>query len=174
MTGQARPDERGMTARTARSFDAGAVAYDRFTGRWSRLYVPSLLSAAGIERGHTVLDVAAGTGQATIVLASRVGDAGRVVAVDLSPSMLSVAAGKTAGLPARFAIMDGQRLACRSRSFDAVVCQLGLMFFPDPLRGLAEFHRVLRSGGRTAVQVWSRPDRVPYFGILADALSAEV
>ena len=156
------------------TYDAGASAYDRFTGRWSRLYVPSLVSAAGVARGHVVLDVAAGTGAATVGLASRVGPAGRVLAVDLSRPMLSVAASKTVGLPVRFAIMDGQALACRAHSFDAVVCQLGLMFFPEPQRGLEEFRRVLRPGGRVALQVWSRPDRVPYAGILADALSAEL
>jgi len=66
--------------------------------------------------------------------------------------------------------MDGQDLACRDRSFDAVICQLGLMFFPDTGRGLQEFRRVLRQHGRLAVQVWSWPERVPFFGMLADAL----
>jgi SAM-dependent methyltransferase len=59
----------------------------------------------------------------------------------------------------------------RDASFHAVVCQLGLMFFPEPGRGLEEFWRVLRLGGRVALQVWSRPDRVPFYGFLADALS---
>ena len=156
------------------TYDAGASAYDRFTGRWSQLYVPSLVSAAAIGPGHAVLDVAAGTGQATVGLASCVGPAGRVLAVDLSLPMLRVAAGKTMGLPVGVAMMDGQALACRSQSFDAVVCQLGLMFFPEPLRGLGEFRRVLRSGGRVALQVWARADRAPFFGILADALSPEL
>jgi len=157
-----------------RTYDAGASAYDRFTGRWSRLFVDSLVFAAGVTNGLSVLDVAAGTGEATIGLASRVGPNGRVLAVDLSGPMLSVAASKVARLPVRFVIMDGQRLACRSQSFDAVVCQLGLMFFPEPLRGLKEFRRVLRPGRRVALQVWSRPDSVPFFGILADVLSAEL
>jgi len=175
MADQTRPDRLGhMITRPTRTYDAGASAYDRFTGRWSRLFVPSLVSAAGVTSGHSVLDVAAGTGEASIGLASHVGATGRVLAVDLSLPMLQMAAGKLVGLPVRFALMDGQRLACRSQSFDAVVCQLGLMFFPEPLRGLEEFRRVLRSGGRVALQVWSRPDRVPFFGILAGALSAEL
>ena len=69
--------------------------------------------------------------------------------------------------------MDGQRLACRSGIFDAVVCQLGLMFFPEPLRGLEECREPCASGGRIALQVWSQPDRVPFYGILADALIRE-
>ena len=156
------------------TYDAGAPAYDRLTGRWSRLYVPSLISAAQVSPGHAVLDVAAGTGGASVGLASHVGATGRVLAVDLSLPMLTVAASKVAGLPVRIAIMDGQQLACRAETFDAVVCQLGLMFFSDPLRGLEECWRVLRPGGRVALQVWSRPGRVPFYGLLADALSREL
>jgi ubiquinone/menaquinone biosynthesis C-methylase UbiE len=163
-----------VTPSRTHGYDAGAAHYDRFVGRWSRLYAPSLIAAAGVSDGHTVLDVAAGTGEATVGLASRVGAAGRVLGVDLSLPMLRVAVGKAAGLPARMAVMDAQQLACRSRSFDAVVCQLGLMFFPDRMRGLEEFRRVLRPGGRVALQVWSRPDRVPVYGVLIDALSRQL
>ena len=66
---------------------------------------------------------------------------------------------------------DGQALAFRDGSFDAVVCQLGLQFFPDPARGLAEFRRVLRPGRCAAVCVIATPDRAPMWGVLADALS---
>ena len=103
--------------------------------------------------------------------ASHVGPSGRVVATDISLSMLRVATGKIVGLPVDLVVSDGQDLAWRDRSFDVVTCQLGLMFFPDARRGLREFWRVLREHGRLAVQVWSRPDRVPFFGIVADALS---
>jgi ubiquinone/menaquinone biosynthesis C-methylase UbiE len=163
-----------MMPTTTSPYDAGAAAYDRFLGQWSRLYVPCLVAAAEVAPGQSVLDVAAGSGEATVGLASRVGSAGRVVAVDLSLPMLSVAVRKLAGLRADIAVMDGQRLACRERSFDAVVCQLGLMFFPEPVHGLAEFRRVLRPGGRVAVQVWSRPERVPFYGFLAGALSRQL
>src|SRR5215831_15858730 len=85
--------------------------------------------------------------------------------------MLRVAKGKIAGLPLDLLVMDGQDLACRDRSVDVVICQLGLMFFPNVTRGLEEFRRVLRAHGRLAIQVWSRPERVAFFGMLADALS---
>ena len=52
-----------------------------------------------------------------------------------------------------------------------VVCQLGLQFFPDPARGVGEFRRVLRKGGRVAICVISTPDRAPMWGNLADVLS---
>lgn len=152
------------------SFDAGASAYDRIAGRWSRLYIPTLLAGAKIAAGQRVLDVATGTGEAAVLAASRVEPSGRVLAVDISLPMLHVAHAKAAGRPIALAAMDGQVLACRDRSFDAVICQLGLMFFPDLSRGLVEFRRVLRPRGRVAVCVWSGQERVPMFGILKEAL----
>lgn len=153
------------------TYDAGAAAYDRFTGRWSLAFRSTLLAAARVSVGQTVLDVAAGTGVLAEIAASQVGISGRVIATDISLPMLRVAQRKIAGLPVYAVVMDGQALACRDRSFDVVICQLGLMFFPDAGRGLQEFRRVLRGHGRLAVQVWSSPDRVPFFGMLADALS---
>ena len=69
--------------------------------------------------------------------------------------------------------MDGQALALRGGSFDAVTCQLGLMFFPDPRRGLAEFRRVLRPSGRVGLAVLSRPEGFPY-GVVFEALAERV
>jgi len=117
-----------------------------------------------------VLDVATGTGEAAIRAVSLVGDAGIVVGADISAAMLDAA---RARLPAAFrpVVTDGQALAFRDEAFDAVVCQLGLMFFPDPVRGLAEFRRVLRRGGCAAVCVISTPERAPMWGVLAETLS---
>lgn len=66
---------------------------------------------------------------------------------------------------------DAQELAFRDSSFDAVVCQLGLQFFPDPARGVMEFRRVLRRHRCAAVCVISTPERAPMWGVLADTLS---
>jgi ubiquinone/menaquinone biosynthesis C-methylase UbiE len=145
-------------------------AYDRYIGRWSRLFVPGLLVAAELALGHRVLDVASGTGEAAITAISLVGDAGVVVGADISAVMLGAA---RARLPAsyRVVVTDGQALAFRDGSFDAVVCHLGLMFFPDPTRGLAEFRRVLRRGGCASVCVISTAEKAPIWGVLAETLS---
>jgi ubiquinone/menaquinone biosynthesis C-methylase UbiE len=58
-----------------------------------------------------------------------------------------------------FAVEDGQRLTRPDQSFDAVLCNMGLMYFPDPACGLSEFRRVLRLGGRAAVSVNTTPER---------------
>jgi ubiquinone/menaquinone biosynthesis C-methylase UbiE len=152
------------------SFDAGATAYDRFMGRCSRLFVPALLDAAGIRPGARVLDVAVGTGEAALEALRRVGSSGCVIGVDLSLPMMRVAAARAAGRRLRLLAMDGQWLGWRDASFDAVLCQLGLMFFPDPGRGLAEFRRVLRPGGVVGATVWSTIDRMPLAGVLCTAL----
>ncbi len=65
---------------------------------------------------------------------------------------------------------DGQALPFRDGAFDAVVCQLGLQFFPNPAVGLKEFRRVLRAGGKAAVCVIATSDRAPMWGNLADVL----
>lgn len=160
--------DRGLHAEVGRAVDASA--YDRYIGRWSRLFVPNLLAAAEIAAGHRVLDVATGTGEAALAATSVVGHAGVVIGADISAVMVGAA---RARLPDsyRAVVADGQALAFRDAGFDAVVCQLGLMFFPDPTRGLAEFRRVLRSGGCAAVCVISTPDRAPMWGVLAETLS---
>src|SRR5690349_2937142 len=104
------------------SYDAGAASYDLLSGRWSRLYVPTLLAEVGLTTGHQVLDVATGTGEAATLAASRVGATGRVMGIDVSAPMLRIAASKVANQPVSLFLMDGQTLAFRDESFDAVVC----------------------------------------------------
>ena len=159
----------GLHAAAGRSVDA--LAYEQYLGRWSRLFVPAVLAAAEVAYGDRVLDVATGPGEAALRALAMVTPAGRVIGADISPAMLTAARARLDNGAFQPVAMDGQALAFSDRSFDAVVCQLGLQFFPDPARGLAEFRRVLQTGGRTAVCVVSTPDRAPMWGIFAEALS---
>lgn len=145
--------------------------YELYIGRWSRLFVPAVLAAAKIGQGDRVLDVATGSGEAAQMAVGLVGDSGLVIGADISSAMLAAAGARLSDEPFCAAAMDGQALAFRDASFDAVLCQLGLMFFPEPLRGLAEFRRVLRPGRCAAVCVISTADRAPMWGYLAEALS---
>jgi SAM-dependent methyltransferase len=100
-----------------------------------------------------------------------VGTSGLVIGADISPAMLEAARDRL-NEPSFWPIAaDGQALPFRDGSFDAVICQLRLQFFPDPALGLREFRRVLRIGCCAAVCVISTPDRTSMWGILADAIS---
>jgi ubiquinone/menaquinone biosynthesis C-methylase UbiE len=141
-------------------FDAGADGYDRSFGKVSPEFIPTLLRAANLVAGHRALDVATGTGVAAKAAAEIVGPSGHVVAADISVPILDQARIRLAGRAnVSLAIEDGQALTFPEGSFDAVLCGMGLMLFPDPAQGLIEFHRVLREGGRAAVSVGTTPQR---------------
>ncbi len=142
-------------------YDATAAAgYERGFARISSHFIPFLLRTADISAGHTVLDVATGTGLAAEAALAIVGPTGHVTATDISSQMAERARERLNNAPnTTVRVADGQVLGLPDESFDAVTCSLGLMFFPDPERGLAEFRRVLRVGGRAAVSVNTVPDR---------------
>jgi SAM-dependent methyltransferase len=95
--------------------------------------------------------VSTGTGEAARMALSLVGAEGVVVGADISPAMLTSACVGLHGSSFLPVAADGQALPFRDASFDAVVCQLGLQFFPDPAQGVGEFRRVLGKGGRVAI-----------------------
>jgi ubiquinone/menaquinone biosynthesis C-methylase UbiE len=159
----------GFHVAPGRAVDASA--YDRFTGRWSRLFVRSVLGAAEVAPGCGVLDVSTGTGEAALMALPIVGASGFVIGADISPAMLKGARARLHEPLFWPVAADGQTLPFKDASFDCVICQLGLQFFANPVLGLAEFRRVLRSEGRVAICVISTPDRAPMWGILADAIS---
>lgn len=137
-----------------------ATEYDRAFAHVSAYFLPFLLRAARLGPGQRVLDVATGTGIAAEAALRVIGAGGSIVAADISKEMAEKARRRLKEAPnASVAVEDGQALSFPDESFDAVLCSLGLMFFPDPLRGLSEFRRVLRAGGRAAVSVATTPDR---------------
>src|SRR5262245_48423384 len=128
----------------------------------------ALVEAVGPPPGGAVLDVATGPGVAAVAAASAIGPRGRVVASDLVPAWAPVVAerARAAGVEnVTFREMGAEALDLLDGSFDAVLCQLGLMLVPDPVRALREMWRVLKPGGRLGVAVWSTADRVPIFGL---------
>lgn len=104
--------------------------------------MPFLLRAANVARGMRVLDIATGTGLSAEVALAAVGPTGHVTAADISPAMAGKARERLGKAPnVSVSVEDGQALSFPGESFDAVLCNLGPMFFPDPVRGLKEFHR---------------------------------
>jgi ubiquinone/menaquinone biosynthesis C-methylase UbiE len=140
--------------------DEAASAYDRAFAHVSTHFLPFLLRAARLEPGQRVLDAATGTGIAAEAALAVVGSGGHVTAADISQAMVDRARQRLADLPnTSIVVEDGQSLSFDDGTFDAVLCSLGLMFFRDPARGLSEFNRVLRPGGRAAVSVSTPPER---------------
>lgn len=138
-----------------------AARWHRWTPLMREQYAPAtalMLDLAHLGPGDHVLDVAAGDGYQSIAAAQRVGSSGHVLAVDLAPEPLTyaAAAAQQAGIE-RFEtrVMDGENLDLADASFDAVLCQFGLMFFPDPDRGLREMLRVLKPGGRASLVIFA-------------------
>jgi SAM-dependent methyltransferase len=129
-----------------------------------------MLDLANIRPGLRVLDVAAGAGDQTRDIAARVGPSGYVLATDLSPGILEFAQAnaRAAGLTnVETKVADGENLGFNEASFDAAVCRLGLMFYPDAVRGLREIHHALRPGGQLCTMVFSEPQKNPLIGLVA-------
>jgi SAM-dependent methyltransferase len=136
---------------------------------WLREATDAMLAMAEVGAGARVLDVAAGAGDQTIDIAARVGPTGSVLATDLSPAILAFAEDKArrAGFGnVETRVADGEHLDVADSGFDAAICRLGLMFFPDPTRGLREMRRALKPGGRACTMVFSTPDKNPCVSIL--------
>ena len=132
-----------------------------------------LIKAAGIGRGHRVLDVACGTGLATREAARKVGEAGRVVGLDVNRGMLDVA--RFIGeQPIEWRHGDAAEMPFESSAFDVVLCQQGLQFFADKSGALKEMNRVLKPGGRMALNVFRSIDHCPWHRAVADALERHV
>lgn len=133
-----------------------------------------MLAAAGLKSGDHVLDVAAGTGDQSLLAAHLVGPSGAILATDISADMLSIAARviQQEGLTTiTTRVMDAEQLELEDVSFDAVICRLGLMLLPHPERALREIHRVLKPGGKLAALVWSAPDHNPLWSVPLAILS---
>jgi ubiquinone/menaquinone biosynthesis C-methylase UbiE len=137
-----------------------AAEYDRAFAHVVRHFMPFVLRAAHIAPAMRILDIATGTGLSAEAALSAVGPTGYVTAADLSPAMAEKARERLGeARNASVLVEDAQALSFSDETFDAVICNLGLMFFPEPARGLSEFRRVLRPGGSAAVSVNTVPER---------------
>jgi SAM-dependent methyltransferase len=147
--------------------------YDRYLGPLL-FHEPAddMASRLEVRPGMRVLETACGTGIVTERLLARLGGQGSLVATDLNEPMLAHAAAK---LPGRRGLewrsADATRLPFDDRSFDAVVCQFGLMFFPDKPAGIREAFRVLRPGGRFLVSVWGRLEDNPVLRVTHETVA---
>lgn len=140
-----------LTMKAAELYERCPARY--ILGPWA----PLLVETARLAVGERVLDVACGTGVVARAAAERVGRGGRVVGIDLNPGMIAVAQSLAAidGAPIEWFERSALDLGLDDASFDAVLCQQGLQFFPDKAIALREMRRVLAGNGRLALSVWS-------------------
>ena len=125
----------------------------------------AIVGAAQVQPGMRVLDIACGTGEPAISLASILAGDGKVVGVDISPAPLKIAVERATqrGLSnVTFQPADAHKLPFPDNGFDCITSRLGVMFFSDLPRALNEMHRVLKPTGRAILLVWGPMDQ-PYF-----------
>jgi SAM-dependent methyltransferase len=131
-------------------------------GRWA----PQLVDAARVASEDRVLDVGCGTGVLARAAADRVAAEAQVTGLDLNEGMLAVARRLRPQIDWRHG--DATKLPFPDGSYDVVVSQFALMYFPDRGAAIKETVRVLRPGGRLAVAVWGPYERATGYVILTE------
>lgn len=142
-------------------FSPGWGKWDTLTMNFCQPVTDEMISVLSLKDTDKVLDVAGGTGEPGLTIAGIV-KKGKVVAVDQSEGMLSVAREKAEGRGVKnYEIRIGEvsELPFPDNAFDAVSSRFGLMFFPDMPGAVKEMTRVLKTGGRMAVAVWDGPEK---------------
>ena len=157
---------------TRQQWEDAAEAWHRWgptLETWLAESTERMLDAAGVTTGSRVLDIAAGAGGQTLAAARRAGADGRVVATDVSPTILTYAAkqAEEEGLTNVETVeADGEQLGdLADGSFDAAISRLGLIYLPDQVGALRGIGNALRPGGRVSAVVYSTPDRNGFFSL---------
>lgn len=152
----------GEAERFEVSTEAAEVYEARFVPAIFAEWAPLLVDLAAVRPGQRVLDVACGTGIVARTVADRLAGDGRVVGVDLNEAMLAVARRVCPDLAWQQG--DATALPFPDRSFDVVLCQMALMFFPDRTAALREMARVTHAGGTVALCVPAALEDQPAYG----------
>lgn len=148
------------------STEAAEVYEHKFVPALFGEWAEHLVAAAHIAPGQAVIDVACGTGVVARAVAERLAGSGRVVGVDINEGMLTVA--RSIRPEIEWHHGDAADLPFADASFDAVLCQAALMYFPDRVEALREMARVARPGGTVAVQVWGSLESQPAYRTFAE------
>jgi ubiquinone/menaquinone biosynthesis C-methylase UbiE len=134
---------------------AGSVPanYDKYLG--PVLFEPYALDIISrIKDAKNVLELACGTGRVTRHLLNKIPADGRLTATDLNPDMIAVAKEIVTSDKVEWRTADAQELPFDDNSFDHIICQFGVMFFPDKAKAMAEAYRLLQPGGTYIFNVW--------------------
>jgi SAM-dependent methyltransferase len=137
-----------------------AQPYEREVDRRFASVVEGVVRRAGLRPGDHVLDLGTGTGAVAIGAASRIGETGRVIGVDISGEMIGLARERAVTLKlSNVTFREGraEAIPADSASFDVVLASLSLMYVIDRPAAVREIARVLRPGGRFVAAVWAGP-----------------
>jgi len=167
-------------ADTLREWRESAEYWERHAQTIRTMFAPvtrALIEDAGISEGDKVLDVAGGPGEPSLTIAEVVGPVGSVTCTDAVAEMVAAAQSEALrrGLKnISFEQCLADSLPFEDDSFDAAVCRMGVMFFPDPLLGLREMLRVIKSDASLSFAVWSDSNLNPYAYIVTDVISRHI
>ena len=135
-------------------------------------YADDLVHRLKPRNPSRVLEIAAGTGVVTRALASALPESASIVATDLNQAMLDEAASVGTTRRVEWRPADAMQLPFPDKAFDAVVCQFGVMFFPDKSKAFAEVFRVLGAGGLFIFNVWDRIEENEFADTVTTALAS--
>ena len=135
-------------------------------------YAADLVNRIASRSLGRVLEIAAGTGVVTRKLASALPDSVSIVATDLNQAMLDLASEVGTRRPVEWRQADAMQLPFDDSTFDAVVCQFGVMFFPGKAKAFSEARRVLRSGGVFMFNAWDRIEENEFAHTVTKALAS--
>jgi ubiquinone/menaquinone biosynthesis C-methylase UbiE len=158
------PTQTWVSAEAAKRWRLSAAQRQQAVGAITEL----MLDSIDLRPGQRVLDLAAGTGDTSILVSKLVGPAGSVLAVDISAAMLAEAE-KAAGAEGltniQMLVSDIVHLDLPPQTFDAAISRFGLMFLTDIVEGLRRIRSALKSGSRLAAAVWSTEAHNPHIHI---------
>ena len=160
-----------------REWRESAFYWQKHHGMIQTMFRPvteALIKDADLMEGEAVLDVAGGSGEPSLTIAETVGPTGSVTCTDVTADMVSAAQSEAErrGLTnVAFRQCAADSLPFENNSFDAVVCRLGVMFFPDPFAGLREMLRVTKHEGVLSLAVWSKSELNPFAYLITNIVA---
>lgn len=161
---------------TWNKFSPGWKKWDEITMEWLKPMGDEIIRRIQPKDGDTILDVASGTGEPGLTIASTM-KTGKVILTDLAEDMLEI----TRENAARRGIQNIETCACDvcelpfpDNTFDSISCRFGFMFFPDMLLAAKEMYRVLKPGGRIATAVWNVPEKNFWVTVTMGAINRNI
>lgn len=155
---------------------AGSIPanYDKYLGPFFfEPYALDLVNRLRTRKVTIVLELACGTGRVTKHLLSLIPKNGQLTVSDLNPDMITITKKRVEDKKLKWQVVDAQDLPFGENNFDTIVCQFGVMFFPDKPKAFREAHRVLQKDGLFIFNTWDSVDTHPVTALVDKILKEE-